>query len=136
MSNQLEKSTRGIVQQCTSEYMDVRLNAPSGCQVCSKGLCFIKGDEKTIRLQNKYQFHTGDPVIIHVAESTGTTAVMLFYFIPFLLLTSLLALLIQRGVNDGLAGLISLLALVPYFLFLRLNQRWMSRQCKVEIEPA
>lgn len=131
-----DQTAKGVVQTCTNEYMDVRLNPPTGCQVCSKGLCFIKGDEKIIRLQNKYHYHEGDAVTIHVCESTGTTAVMLFYFIPFLLMTTTLALLVQSGFNEGIAGLTSLLILIPYFLLLRLNRNWMSRQCKLEIEPA
>jgi sigma-E factor negative regulatory protein RseC len=125
---------KGIVQQCSDHEVVIRLDEPSGCQVCSKGLCFSKGEQRSVQVRIKNQaYQVGDVVNVHVSTRTGSFAVLMFYGLPFLLMMVTLVVLLIADMEEGVAGLSAMLILVPYFSLLRLNRKWLSRQCKLEV---
>jgi len=60
----------------------------------------------------------GDSVGVTIKRSLGNKAVMLGYMVPFFLMITVLILLSLLGLEDWLAGLLSLVSLVPYFIFI------------------
>ena len=50
----------------------------------------------------------------------GNKAILLGYFVPFILLISTLLILSAFGLPDWIAGLVSILILIPYFIIIYL----------------
>jgi sigma-E factor negative regulatory protein RseC len=93
--------------------------------------------EKVIEVKNDHKFDlkAGESVNLVMTQSMGNKAVILGYFIPFVLV--LMTLLILSGLlNELWAGLISLSVLVPYYIILSLFKDRLSKTFEFKIEPA
>ena len=114
----------GIVKQIDEQYIYVSIIAQSACVSChAKGVCNVNEIQEEVvevpRLSS-YRHEVGDKVEVQMKKSLGTRAVMLGYVIPFLLvLASMITLIVLTG-DEGIAGLVSLLVLVPYYYVLYL----------------
>jgi len=67
-------------------------------------------------------------------KSLGTRAVMLGYFLPFLLVLLTLIVTLNIFKSQGLAGLISLGVLVPYYMLLYFNKDRLKKTFTFKIE--
>ncbi len=93
--------------------------------------------EKVIEVKNDHKplLKTGDRVDLVMTRSMGSKAVILGYFLPFVLV--MLTLLISSSYLSELwAGLLSLSILVPYYIILALFKDRLSRTFEFKIEPA
>ena len=76
-------------------------------------------EEKMVEVKNrKYKLENGDQVTLFMKRSLGMKAVFLGYILPFLIV--LISLIIFSLIidNEGVAGLLSLAIVVPYYLIL------------------
>ncbi len=108
----------------------------SGCSACHKSLCML-GDSKAKEVEipaRDYGFKSGDEVIVKINPSSGYKAVALLYLVPFVLMIISLAGMTQLGYHESLAGLTSLLILVPYYGFIYLLKNTLRSQCSIEVE--
>jgi sigma-E factor negative regulatory protein RseC len=108
----------------------------SGCSACHKSLCML-GDSKAKEVEipsNTNQFKAGDEVIVKINPASGYKAVTLLYLLPFILMMIPLLVMSRFGYHEGIAGVTSLLILVPYFGFLYLLKSRLRSQCKIDIE--
>ena len=69
----------------------------------------------------------GDKVEVSMRKSLGTKAVMLGYFLPFLLVVATLIISLSLSVGPGLSGLASLSILVPYYMILYRSRNQLKR---------
>ena len=93
--------------------------------------------EKVIKVKNDHisMLKPGDRVDLLMTRSMGNKAVILGYFLPFVLV--LVTLLILSSLLTELwAGLLSLSILVPYYIILALFKDRLSRTFEFKIEPA
>ena len=67
-------------------------------------------------------YQVGDKVNVVMQKSLGTRAVMLGYFVPFLLVLFTLIISLNLMENQGLSGLLALGILIPYYLVLYMNK--------------
>jgi sigma-E factor negative regulatory protein RseC len=83
-------------------------------------MCYFgEGTERIIEISDfPTDTKIGDSVEILISRSMGNKAIVLGYLIPFLLLIGTLIVLTQFGVRDWISGLLSMAALLPYFLIL------------------
>ncbi len=113
---------QGHISRIEGKSVFVTIISHSACASCTiKGVCNTgEMENKIIEVKNaeteKYQI--GQQVNIYMAKSLGTKAVFLGYFFPFLVLLISLILLTYFLDSEGLAGLISLLILIPYYFVL------------------
>ena len=69
-----------------------------------------------------------------MAIGQGNKAAVLAYLIPIILLLAVLFVCLGLGINDGLAALISIVALVPYYIILYLKRDKLKKQFLYIIE--
>ena len=115
---------------------DVRVSVQgSGCSACHKSLCVL-GDSKAKEINVKTQGHAhqaGDQVVVSINTSSGYMAVVTLYLIPFLFMIITLWLTTTLGLTEPVAGLSSLLILIPYFGGVFLLRGKLQHQCKIGI---
>jgi sigma-E factor negative regulatory protein RseC len=112
---------RGIVESVSDNRITVRIDRGSACGHCSaQGLCNLaESTERIIEVTNSNEiFSVGEWVHVTMSRSMGNKAILLGYFIPFILLISTLLMLSACGFPDWITGLVSLLTLIPYFIIL------------------
>ena len=116
----------GVIKEIDVYQYYVSIVAQSACASCSvKGVCNVSEmkDEIVEVPRNKTEnFAIGDKVDILMEKSQGTKAVMLGYVLPFLIVLITLIVSLSLINNEGLAGLISISILIPYYLILYVNR--------------
>lgn len=131
-SNYLEHM--GLVTESSNSRLKISL-VGSGCSACHKSLCML-GDSKAKEVEIPYkenELRAGDEVIVRINPSSGYQAVVLLYFVPFLLILLMLTGMLRAGYNEGISGLTSLLILGPYFGVLYTFRKVISTRCKMEV---
>jgi len=126
MKNTETISHEGIVTRITDDELEIKILAQSACAACqAKSACGMgEQAEKTLtvpRPQGK-DFAINQKVNVKMAIGQGNKAAVLAYLIPILLLLAVLFLCLGLHVNEGLAALISIVALVPYYIVLYLRR--------------
>jgi sigma-E factor negative regulatory protein RseC len=77
-----------------------------------------------VELPPEHSFKSGQQVNVMMKQSLGNFAVFLGYILPFLVLLLTLIISISVGLGEGVAGLLALGILVPYYFVLyRLRNR-------------
>lgn len=130
---------QGIVENIDDAHVFVRIVQTSACASCSvKGHCSsADSKEKVLEINTPYtSYKIGDHVTVVGETSMGMTAVLLAFFIPFLVLV--ISLFVFMSVLDGnelLSGLLSLGLLVPYYIVLWLNKTRLKKNFSFTIKP-
>jgi len=125
----------GIVTDSQNGRIKISLTG-SGCSACHKSLCML-GDSKAKEVEipmKENRLRIGDTVIVKINPASGYKAVLLLYVLPFCLMILTLLSASGLGYHEGMAGLTSLLILVPYFSLLFLMKKWLSSQCTIDVE--
>lgn len=107
----------------------------SGCSGCHNSLCMLGSSKaKEIDLvSNENSLHVGDEVLVKVNPTSGYKAVMLLYIFPFVLMMLALFFVANAGYSEGMAGLVSLFVLLPYFFIIYLFKKSLAGQCNFEV---
>jgi sigma-E factor negative regulatory protein RseC len=138
MSEQTDSVTHpGIVMQISGHIAEVMILAKSACSSCQvKGACnMAEMEEKRVfvELPPEHSFKSGQQVNVMMKQSLGNFAVFLGYILPFLILLLALIVSISVGLGEGVAGLLALGILVPYYFVLyRLRSR-LSRKFSFQL---
>jgi len=102
--------------------IDVSVLSIASCASCQvKGMCSVSDMKEKIVEVNKpkdSEYKVGEIVVVSMRKSSGNRAVMLGYFIPFLILVISIFILSSLLNSDGVAALISLGLLIPYYITL------------------
>ncbi len=109
----------GIISDVSDKLIKVSVMPESACGNCRvRGSCSIGDKErKTIEVfpQQGETYSVGEEIKVVLEQSLGMKALVLGYIVPFLVLMFILTVLISLGLSEGLAGLLSLLSLAPYY---------------------
>ena len=120
----------GIVRKIEDGRAEVTVITKSACTSCEiNGSCNIsETKEKIIEVDMMPgdRFEKGQTVVVEMKQSLGKWAVLLGYFFPFLVVLGGLILFISLGVDQGIAGISSLLLLAVYYLALYLMRGFLS----------
>ena len=129
---------RGIVEKVDGSHVVVRIVQTSACAACSaKGLCNAsESKEKRIDVyQVEETYQVGEEVVLCGTASMGMQAVILAFGIPVLLL--LVALFVSMRLSDGdalFSALVSLIAIVPYYIVIYLCKEKLNKTFTFTIE--
>lgn len=124
----------GIVVKKEDGKLFVNILARSACSTCdAKSICSVSEvEEKTIEVKHdpRKDYKIGEEVNVLMQKTLAPKAVFLGYILPFLLVLLSLILMVTLTGKEGLAALVSLALLLPYYLiiyFLRgkLNKTFM-----------
>ena len=128
----------GIVAGIERDRIRIKIVSVSACASChAKGACSLGNtEEKEIEIKHTGgNFRPGDKVIIEESITQGFTATWWAYVLPLILVMSTLVISYQLTGNEGIAGLSSLLILVPYFLVLKACDKSLAKRFRFTIKP-
>ena len=113
---------QGTVKRIFGDSVEVEIQTGSACAHCSATDQCVSADSKTriITISN-YQgaaLSEGEDVTIKSDSNNGLTAVLLAYFIPFILVVLTLFTVNSFINNEAIAGGAALGILVPYYFFI------------------
>lgn len=120
----------GIIQKIDDNTIDVSIISMASCVSChAKGACSASDmKEKIVQvkpLANR-DYQVGDQVVIAIKQSVGTWAVLFGYVFPLIIVVLALIILTNIIQDEGIAGLISISILAPYYGILYLTRKKMA----------
>jgi len=121
----------GIIKNMNSRKYFISITPQSACTACHvKSVCNVTelNDEIVeVPRTGSEEYKTGDKVEILMEKSLGTKAVFLGYIAPFLLVLATLLITLNLFKSQGVAGLISIGILAPYYFILYLNRKVLKK---------
>ena len=138
MKNTETISHEGVVNKITDDELEIKILALSACAAChAKSACGMGEQAEKIltvpRPKNR-TFDLNQRVNVRMAIGQGNKAAILAYLIPIVLLLAVLFACLGLGLNEGLAALISIVALVPYYIVLYLKRDQLKKRFEYTIE--
>jgi len=128
----------GIVRKITGNKAEISVISKASCVSCSlNNVCSVSDmKEKMIEvdLSQLAQYKEGDNVVVEMKQSYGTWAVLLGYFFPFLVLFLGLMLFLHFGLDQGLAGILAIALLVPYYSILYFLRDFFKKRFRYHIQ--
>lgn len=128
----------GIIRSMDVSTYFISMIAQSACAACSlKGACNVtEMTEKIIEVarNEKDNYKIGDRVSIVMEKSLGTKAVLLGYIVPFILLFITLIISLFVFDNEGIAGVLAVLVLIPYYIVLHFMKKRLKSTFIFKIE--
>lgn len=138
MKNAETISHEGIVTKITDDELEIKILAQSACAAChAKSACGMgEQAEKilTVPRPKGKDFTLNQKVNVRMAVGQGNKAAVLAYLIPIILLLAVLFVCLGLGINEGLSALISIVALVPYYIILYLKRDSLKKRFEYTIE--
>lgn len=129
---------QGVISEITKDNIRVSIIAQSACASChAKGFCGAADmQEKFIDVKNYGVANqkVGEFVTVTMKRKLGTKAVLYGYFLPFVLLLITLIFALSIFEDEGIAGLISLGVLIPYYFGLYLLRDRIKQGFEFHIE--
>lgn len=129
----------GLIKNITNSKIIVSLEKHSSCGSChARGICSVSEVEKKIVeiYSDNQKYIVGEEVNVILKKSLGFKALFLGYILPFLLLVITLFTSLTITKNEGLAGLLSVGVLLPYYLGLYFFRKKISNTFIFEIEES
>lgn len=138
MKNAETISHEGVVTKITDDELEIKILAQSACAAChAKNACGMgEQAEKILTVPRPINrtFELNQRVNVRMAIGQGNKAAILAYLIPIVLLLAVLFVCLGLGINEGLAALISIVALVPYYIVLYLKRDQLKKRFEYTIE--
>ena len=138
MNTQETISHEGIVTKITNDELEIKILAQSACAAChAKSACGMGEQAEKILMVPRpmdREFALNQKVNVRMAIGQGNKAAVLAYLIPILLLLAVLFLCLGIGLSEGLSALISIIALVPYYIVLYLRRDKLKQKFEYSIE--
>ena len=131
-------SHKGIVTSITDDELKIKILAQSACAAChAKSACGMGEQAEKILTVPKpkgQEFQLNQKVNVQMTIGQGNKAAILAYLIPIILLLAVLFVCLGLGVNEGLSALISIVALIPYYIVLYLQRDKLKKKFEYTIE--
>lgn len=128
----------GIVQEVKDDEVIVRILAQSACAAChAKSMCNLSDmKEKIIEVKKQahYNYKPGDQVKIIMTQGKGFRALLLGYLLPFSILMVALVTILAITNDEGLAGLVSIGLMIPYYIILWLRRDKIKQRFEFRLE--
>ena len=126
----------GRIDAVTPNDIRVVIISQSACASChAKGACSASDVSEKIVVVSKtnHNFLVGETVKVLLKQSLGFKALFLAYILPFIVvITALFSL--SSFVSEGIAGILALLSLIPYYAILYFFKNKISKQFNFDIE--
>ena len=131
-------SHEGVVTKITDDELEIKILAQSACAAChAKSACSMSEQAEkilTVPRPEGQEFQLLQKVNVRMAVGQGNKAAILAYLIPIILLLAVLFVCLGLGLGEGLAALISIVALVPYYIVLYLRRDKLKKTFEYTIE--
>lgn len=138
MKNSETISHEGIITKITDDELEIKILAQSACAAChAKSACGMgEQAEKilTVPRPEGQDFALNQRVNVKMAIGQGNKAAVLAYLIPIVLLLAVLFICLGLDVKEGWAALISIAALIPYYIVLYLRRDSLRKKFEYTLE--
>lgn len=128
----------GIVEQIENRTIYVKIISQSACASChAKGVCGgSDSTEKIIEVATDdfLSYCIGDKVVVQVSRTLGFKGLLLGYLIPAILVVATLVIASMLTNDEGIAGLVSLGVLFPYYFTLYLLRNKIKKTFQFSIK--
>jgi len=139
MKTQETVSHEGVVTKITDDELEIKILAQSACAAChAKSACGMgEQAEKilTVPKPKDQTFNLLQKVNVTMAIGQGNKAAVLAYLIPILLLLAVLFVCLGLNLNEGISALISIIAIIPYYVILYSRREKLKRKFEYIIKP-
>ena len=131
-------SHSGIIDSILENCVKVRILQSSACAACKvAGHC--NAAESKVKIvdvlcDDTSGYKVGEEVVVSASKNVANRALLLGFGVPFLLLLCVLLIALKIVYDEGLAALIALGSLIPYYLGLWLFRDRIQKQISFQIE--
>jgi sigma-E factor negative regulatory protein RseC len=138
MKNTETISHEGIVTKIAEDELEIKIQAQSACAAChAKSACGMGEQPEKILIVPRPKgkdFSLNQKVNVKMAIGQGNKAAILAYLIPIILLLAVLFVCLGFGLSEGLSALISIVALIPYYIILYLRREKLRQKFEYIVE--
>ena len=131
-------SHEGVITKISDTELEIKILAQSACASChAKSACGMgEQAEKilTVPKPNDREFQLLQKVNVTMAVGQGNKAAILAYLVPIVVLLAALFICLGVGLGEGWSALISIAALIPYYIVLYLKRDKLKRRFEYRIE--
>ena len=131
-------SHEGIVTKITDDELQIKIIAQSACAAChAKSACTMSDQQEkilTVPRPKGQEINLFQKVNVVMGVGQGNKAAVLAYLIPIVLLLAVLFVCLGLGLGEGWSALISIAALVPYYIILYSQRDKLKRNFEYRIE--
>ena len=131
-------SHEGVITEIKDDELKIKILAKSACAAChAKSACTMSDMAEKILTVPKPKgrdFQLFQKVVVKMSVGLGNKAAVLAYLVPFILLVAVLFIMLSIGLSEGLAALISIAALAPYYIILYLCRDKLKNRFEYTIE--
>ena len=117
-------SHEGVITKIDGDTLEIKIIAQSACAAChAKSACTMSDQAEkvlTVPKPEGQEFQLFQKVKVVMAVGQGNKAAILAYLVPIVLLLAALFICLGIGLSEGLAALIGIAVLIPYYLVLYL----------------
>jgi len=122
---------RGVVESFVNNIVRVGFVSHAACSSChAKGVCSVSEvDSKYVEVKSAgSNWEIGESVIILLERKLGFKALWFGYVLPLLVLLTGMIITYAITGKDGLAGLVAIGVLIPYYLLLYLFRGFLTNK--------
>ena len=128
----------GIVESIGNDGVRVRIVQTSACAAC-KVASHCNAAESKVKIvdvfcSNSSDYSVGQDVTVWASKDVANRALLLGFGVPFLLLVCVLMIALKVIGDEGIAALVALGALVPYYFAIWLMRDRIQRHISFQIE--
>lgn len=136
MSNKISHS--GIVKSIVDNCIKVQIVQTSACAAC-KVASHCNAAESKVKIVDVFtpdtaNYQEGQEVVVWASQDVANRALLLGFGAPFLILICVLMIALRLLDDEGLAALVALGALVPYYLALWVMKDQIQKQISFQLE--
>lgn len=127
----------GFVRQVRNGVALISFQQSAGCSGCSarSGCGLADSNDKVVEIPiDGKVVREGEQVLVRISGRNGYKAVLISYFVPFLLVVAVLIGSIHVGLAEPLAGVVSLSSLIPYYGLLKLLSSHFKNEVSFEAQ--
>lgn len=131
-------SHTGVIERIENDSMKVRIVQTSACAAC-KVASHCNAAESKVKIVDVFgcdttNYSTGQEVTVWASKDVANKALLLGFGVPFLLLVCVLMIALRLTASEGVAALVALGSLVPYYFVLWLLRDRIQRGISFQIE--
>ena len=131
-------SHTGVIERIEGGSMKVRIVQTSACAAC-KVASHCNAAESKVKIVDVFgcdttNYSTGQEVTVWASKDVANKALLLGFGVPFLLLVCVLIIALRLTASEGVAALVALGSLVPYYFALWLLRDRIQRGISFQIE--
>ena len=127
----------GVVEAIVPNKVRVRILQSSACSGCKVAAHCNASEtkEKIIDVYDEHadQYHQGDRVVVATDTAVGFRASLYAYVLPLVVMVATLVVVMNVAHSEGLAALLAIGVLIPYYLVVYLLRDKLSQKLSFEI---